>query len=115
MEVIWRNGSATVAQVADAFHGKEGSAYTTVLTMMRILRKKGYLTCVKRGRAHVFTPRINRHTAARKALQRLLGKFFDDSPGELVLNFLRHEDLNAQEIEELKRTILKTTDNDSGK
>jgi predicted transcriptional regulator len=106
MEVLWDKGSATVAEVADALAGKDGSAYTTILTMMGILRVKGYLSCRKRGRAHVFTPRVDREDAARKAVRQLLARFFAGSPGELVLSFLRDEDLSPEELDELKRQIL---------
>lgn len=106
MEVLWRKGSATVAEVAEALSGKDGTAYTTILTMMRIMRDKGYLSCRKDGRAHVYTPRVERNDAARKAVRHLLTKFFGGSPGELVLSFLREEDLSAAELDELKRRIL---------
>lgn len=69
MKVLWERGSATVAEVAEALAGKDGSAYTTVLTMMRIMREKGYLSCRKDGRAHVFTPKVDQDTAARKAIR----------------------------------------------
>ncbi|MCP5525807.1 MAG: BlaI/MecI/CopY family transcriptional regulator [Verrucomicrobiales bacterium] len=109
MEVLWRKGSATVAEVAEALAGKDGSAYTTILTMMRILRVKGYLACRKRGRAHVYTPKVDRQAAARKAVRQLLTKFFSGSPGELVLSFLRDEDLRPEELDELKRRIQEST------
>jgi predicted transcriptional regulator len=108
MEVLWRRGSATVAEVAQELAGKDGSAYTTVLTMMGILRDKGYLSCRKDGRAHLFTPRVNRETAARKAVSQLLTKFFAGSPEALVLSFLRDEELSPEELDTLKKKILKT-------
>ena len=110
MEVLWEKGSATVAEVAEALAGKDGTAYTTILTMMRIMKDKGYLRCKKDGRAHVYTPRVDRETAARKAVRQLLGKFFAGSPGELVLSFLRDEDLTVEEIDELKRKIVEQRD-----
>jgi BlaI family transcriptional regulator, penicillinase repressor len=110
MEVLWNKGSATVAEVAEALAGKDGTAYTTILTMMRILRVKGYLSCRKQGRAHVYTPKVNREAAARKAVRHLLAKFFAGSPGELVLAFLRGEDLSPQELDDLKKQI---TESDS--
>lgn len=110
MEVLWDKGSATVAEVAEALAGKDGSAYTTILTMMGILREKGYLSCRKETRAHVYTPRIDRLTAARKAVRQLLAKFFAGSPGELVLSFLRDEDLRPEELDELKKRILESGD-----
>jgi BlaI family penicillinase repressor len=106
MEVMWEKGSATVAKVAEALAGKDGTAYTTILTMMRIMRDKGYLRCRKEGRAHVYIPRVDRETAARKAVRQLLGKFFAGSPGELVLSFLRDEEISLKEIDELKRKIV---------
>jgi predicted transcriptional regulator len=106
MEVIWQKGCATVAEVAEALAGKDGAAYTTILTMMRIMRAKGYLRCRKEGRAHVYIPRVDRDTAARKAVRQLLGKFFAGSPEELVLSFLRDEEITLKEIDELKRKIV---------
>ena len=104
MEVIWARGSATVSDVVEALQGKD--AYTTILTLMRILRAKGYLSSRKEGRAHVFTPRVDRDTVARKAVHQLLAKFFDGSPGELVLSFLREEEITPGELDELKQKIL---------
>ena len=104
MEVIWARGSATVSDVVEALEGKD--AYTTILTLMRILKAKGYLSSRKEGRAHVFTPRVDRDTVARKAVHQLLAKFFDGSPGELVLSFLREEEITPEELDELKQKIL---------
>ena len=114
MEVLWRKGSATVAEVAEVLAGKDGSAYTTVLTMMRILHAKGYLACNKRDRAHVFRPRVDRDTAARKAVHQLLAKFFAGSPGDLVLSFLREEELHPEDLDDLKRRILDSTQPGTG-
>jgi len=103
MEVIWARGSATVAEVVEALKGKD--AYTTILTLMRILKEKGYLSSRKEGRAFVFVPRVDRNTAARKAVHQLLSKFYSGSPSELVLSFLREEDLTPEELDELKQKI----------
>jgi BlaI family penicillinase repressor len=106
MEVVWDKGTATVAEVAEALAGKDGTAYTTILTMMRILQVKGYLSCRKQGRAHVYAPKVDRD----KAVRQLLTKFFAGSPGELVLSFLREEELTAEELDELKKKILESGD-----
>ncbi len=108
MEVIWARGSATVAEVVEALQGKD--AYTTILTLMRILKAKGFLSTRKEGRAHVFTPRVDRDTAARKAVHQLLSKFFSGSPSELVLSFLREEELTPEELEAIKQQIMNMGD-----
>src|SRR6266496_5968872 len=103
MEVIWARGSATVAEVVEALKGKD--AYTTILTLMRILKAKGYLSSRKEGRAFVFVPRVDRETVARKAVHQLLTKFFSGSPSELVLSFLREEELTPDELDAIKKKI----------
>ena len=104
MEIIWAKGAATVADVVEALHGRD--AYTTILTLMRILKAKGYLSTRKEGRAFVFEPKVDRDTAARKAVHQLLSKFFAGSPSELVLTFLREEELTPEQLDEIKQKIL---------
>ncbi|MGO8677214.1 MAG: BlaI/MecI/CopY family transcriptional regulator [Limisphaerales bacterium] len=108
MEVVWARGSATVAEVVEALEDKD--AYTTILTLMRILKAKGYLSSRKEGRAFIFAPRVDRETVARKAVHQLLSKFFAGSPNELVLTFLREEELTPEELEEIKRKIIESED-----
>jgi predicted transcriptional regulator len=105
MEILWAKGSATVAEVAEALAGKDGTAYTTILTLMRILRSKRYLVSKKHGRADIYTPRVDRESAAKKAVHQLLRRFFYGSPEELVLAFLRDEAISSEEIDEMKRKI----------
>ena len=108
MEVIWAKGSATLAEVVDALKGRD--AYTTILTLMRILKDKGYLSTRKEGRAFVFEPRVDRDTVARKAVDQLLSKFFGGSPTELVLSFLREEEITPEELDRIKRKIMESGD-----
>src|SRR5579872_2894996 len=110
MEVIWARGSATVAEVVEALDGKD--AYTTILTLIRILKAKGYLKSRKEGRAFVFTPTVDRDTVARKAVHQLLSKFFAGSPSELVLSFLRDEELTTEELNQIKEKILNSEKED---
>ena len=111
MEVIWARGSATVAEVVEALKGKD--AYTTILTLIRILKAKGYLTSRKEGRAFVFTPAVDRNTVARKATHQLLSKFFAGSAGDLVLSFLRDEELTPEELDQIKAKILDSEKDDA--
>ena len=112
MEVIWAKGSATVADVVEALDGKD--AYTTILTLMTILKGKGYLSSRKEGRAFVFVPRVDRNTAARKAVHQLLSKFFAGSASELVLSFLREEELTPQELDAITKKIKDSSEDRHG-
>ncbi len=105
MEVLWEKGSATVGEVVEGLSQGRAIAYNTVLTLMRILERKGYVQHTKDGRAFVYQPVVNRGEASRTAVRQLLNRFFNNSPELLVLNLLRDESINESEIERLRGLI----------
>jgi predicted transcriptional regulator len=105
MEVLWEKGVATVGEVAEGLSKDRPVAYNTVLTLMRILERKGYVQHTKDGRAFVYQPVVDRGEASRTAVRQLLNRFFNDSPELLVLNLLRDESIDEREIERLRGLI----------
>jgi predicted transcriptional regulator len=105
MEVLWEKGVATVGEVAEGLSKDRPVAYNTVLTLMRILERKVYVQHTKDGRAFVYQPVVDRGEASRTAVRQLLNRFFNDSPELLVLNLLRDENIDQQEIERLRGLI----------
>lgn len=104
MNVLWDKEQATVRDVVAAMPSP-GPAYSTVLTMLRILEEKGYARHEKQGRAFVYTPILGRDQARRSAIQRLVSQLFNDSPGSLVLNVIEHEDVDAEELARLRERL----------
>jgi len=107
MDVLWDRGAATVAEVADALPKDLGLAYNTVLTTLRILEEKGYITHTKsdEGRAFRYEPVVGRQEASRKAVRYLVSRFFRDSPELLVLNLLENEELGEPELQRIRKLI----------
>ena len=105
MNVLWAQGASTVNDVLAALPEQPPLAYSTVLTTLRILEDKGYLTHKKDGRAFLYVPKVPREQAQRSALRLLLSRFFENSAEQLVLNLLKHEKLDAAELRRLRRTI----------
>jgi predicted transcriptional regulator len=105
MEVLWERGKSTVTEVADAVSGSAPLAYSTVLTTLRILERKGYIRHAKEGRAFVYEPVVGRGEASRSAVRYLLSRFFSNSPELLVLNMLEDEQIDQQELDRLKGLI----------
>ena len=104
MEVIWRKGSATAAEVLSELPDAE-LAYTTVLNTLRILETKGYMRHTKDGKAFVYHPLIDKDQASQSAIQYLISRFFSNSPGLLVSNLIRREQLSKKELSRLKKLI----------
>jgi predicted transcriptional regulator len=105
MKVLWDRGEGTVSDVLDGLPGPRKPAYNTVLTLLRILEKKGYLMHRKEARAYVYLPLIGRDQARQSALAYMLSRFFDNSPEQLVLNLLRNDGVNPDEIRRVRRLI----------
>jgi predicted transcriptional regulator len=115
MDVIWDKGSATVADVAEALPKDLGLAYNTVLTTMRILEDKGYLTHTKsnEGRAFVYSAVVGREQASRNAVRHLISRFFQNSPELLVLNVLKDEELSETELNGIRHLLTKDSGHES--
>ena len=105
MEILWRKGPATVNEVVSALPDRPPVAYSTALTILRILERKGYVRHLRRGRAFVFEPAIGRGEVRQGAIRYILSRFFNDSPELLILNVLENEDLNREELQRLRKML----------
>ena len=105
MEIIWVKGRVTVGELVDALPKRRALAYSTVLTTMRVLERKGYVDHEKNGRAFVYQPLVPKSEARRKALRFVLSRFFEDSPELLVLSLLEHEEIDSKQLARLRRRI----------
>jgi predicted transcriptional regulator len=104
MEVLWVKGEATVGDVTAALPPPP-IAYNSVLTTMRILERKGYVTHHEAGRAFIYRPLVAREEAAGHAVGHLLSKFFDNSAGTLALRLIENERPSSDELSRLKALI----------
>ena len=105
MRVLWRQGPSTVAAIVEAVDDASPPAYNTVQTMMRILERKGFVSHRKNGRAFVFEALVDESRAQKNAIRHVLDRFFDNSPGTLVLSLLEHEDVPDAEVRQLRELI----------
>ena len=103
MEVLWERGEASVREVTGALSTrKQPVAYSTVLTMLRILHDKKQARYRKEGRAFIYSAVVDRNQARAKALIHLLTRFFDNSPTALAQNLLQEEDVDMLELRRLQ-------------
>lgn len=103
MAVLWRNGSGTVAEVRDALD--DTFAYTTVLTVLRTLEDKGFITHVAEGKAHRYLPAVTPDIAGQSALSRVLDKIFDGSPDLLLTQLVSDRNLDTADLRRLRKLL----------
>ena len=105
MDVLWKKEAATVSDVVAALPGNEPLAYSTVLTTLRILERKGYVSHEKEGRAYVYQPVVGREEARRSVVRYMMSRFFNNSPEMLVLNILENEAVDADVLERMRQMV----------
>jgi len=84
MKELWRLGEATVREVQERLSFRRPLAYTTVMTLLDRLARKGAAGRRKQGRAHVYYPLFSRDAARDVALDRLTADFFEGSRQSLL-------------------------------
>ena len=106
MRILWASGGATVHDVVAAM--PRAVAYTSMLTVLRILEKKGYVHHESHpdgGRAHVYKPLVQITNARRHHVRDLVDRLFGGQSEELVVGLLEEEDLSRADLERLRELI----------
>jgi BlaI family transcriptional regulator, penicillinase repressor len=112
MAVLWDVGSATGAVVQERL--ADELAYTTVLTILRTLEQKGYVTHEEEGRAHRYFPLVERSQAGTSALQRLTRKLFRGSPELLLTHLVAQRGLTKEQLESMRQMLDERLDREDG-
>jgi predicted transcriptional regulator len=100
MDVLYRLGRATAAEVMDALDDAPGNS--TIRTQLRVLERKGHVRHEEEGLRFVYMPTVPRHSARRSALRHLVDTFFDGSTTKTVAALLGGEASRVSD-EELAR------------
>jgi BlaI family transcriptional regulator, penicillinase repressor len=103
MMVLWERGAATVAEVRDAL--EDDLAYTTVLTMLRVLEGKGHVGHTEEGRAHRYHPLVEHEEAGESAVRRLTRKLFRGSPELLMTHLVSDLELGEDELKRIRKLL----------
>jgi len=103
LEVLWRKDGATVAEIIEALDGSP--AYTTIVTMLKIMEEKGYVKGTREGRSVVYRPSVSKEEVERRFLRDVLRRVFGGSATRLMARLLSSEEVSEEEIEEIKRLI----------
>jgi len=103
MAVLWTHGPSTVAEVRE--HLEDELAYTTVLTILRTLEAKGFVSHEEEGKAHRYAPLVARDRAGRSALGQVLDKIFGGSREMLLANLVRERGVDTAELKRLRKVL----------
>ena len=98
-------GEGTVYDVLDQFPPKQRPRYTTMLTVLRSLEKRGLVEHRTESRSHVFRPTVEPRRVRGQMLMDVLGRAFSGSPRSMVATLLDTEAVTPEVLDELKGLI----------
>ena len=103
MQVLWDRGSATAEDVRESLPDRPHDS--TVRTMLRVLKNKGYVRIRGRQPA-VYVPKVDRSDVQSKAAQSLLARFFGNSVEDLVMRLVEDDQLTSEQLDQLRKSLL---------
>lgn len=103
MSVLWKLGSATVAQVKDDLD--EPLAYTSVLSALQTLEEKGYVRHEVEGRAYRYFPAVEADAAGGSAIARIKDAIFHGSAERMFAQLVNDKELSRAELERMRALL----------
>jgi BlaI family penicillinase repressor len=105
MKIVWDAPEATVRDVYEALRKRRRIAYTTVMTLMQILEKKGHLKKSAAERQHVYRAARPRRQTVSALLKDFVDRVFNGSARPLLLHLAGDGRISKSDVEELRRLL----------
>lgn len=109
LTVLWNQGPLSVSAVRNALPDGKDRAYTTVLSVLQVMQKKGLVGHTRQGNAHIFHPLVQRKQVLRPFMKQLLRNLFRGSPAEAVQSLLDSSRVSDEELAEIRQLIEEAT------
>jgi BlaI family penicillinase repressor len=103
MKIVWERESSTVRDVYEALLKRRKVAYTTVMTMMKILEQKKYLKRTQLDRAYVYRPAQPKRQVVGAMVRDFINRVFNGSTEPLLVHLVEEHDLSREELAEIAR------------
>jgi BlaI family transcriptional regulator, penicillinase repressor len=105
MKIVWRLETVTVRDVYEALRPIRPVAYTTVMTMMKVLEDKGYVQKTMVERAHVYRPTKPRQQVVGAMVRDFVDRVFDGASAALLLHLAKDARLTERQRKAVQRII----------
>jgi BlaI family transcriptional regulator, penicillinase repressor len=115
LSVLWERGPLPVREIRQALPDGKDRAYTTVLTLVQILEKKGLVGHTVQGQAHVYHPLVTRRQVLRPLMRDMLRNVFGGRPAEAVQCLLDSTRLDEEELSQIREAIQAASEKSRGK
>jgi predicted transcriptional regulator len=105
LSVLWEKGDLTVRDVLEAMPDGKKRAYTSILSVMQVMEKKGLLQHSTRGTAHVYKPAVKREKIIQPFMKKMLNEVFGGKPSAMMQALLTETPINDAEMAQIQKII----------
>jgi BlaI family transcriptional regulator, penicillinase repressor len=103
MKIVWEREEVTVRDVYEALLERRKVAYTTVMTMLKILEQKGYLSKTQSDRAFVYRAAQPQRQVIGDMVSEFVNRVFNGAAQPLLVHLVEQHGLSREELEEIAR------------
>ena len=115
LSVLWERGPLPVRAIRESLPDGKDRAYTTVLTLLQILEKKGFIGHTAQGQAHVYHPLVTRRQVLRPLMRDMLRNVFGGRPADAVQCLLDGAQLDEEELTQIRQALQNASPPSRGK
>jgi BlaI family penicillinase repressor len=111
LSVLWDRGASTAREVLEVMPDGKRRAYTSILSVMQVMEKKGLLKHTNRGVAHVYSPAINRKKIIQPFMHKVVNEVFGGRPSAMMQALLTQTPVSDDELTQIHKLLeqVKTT------
>jgi predicted transcriptional regulator len=106
MQILWEIKKGFVKNIVERLPDPK-PAYNTVSTIVRILETKGFVGHTAYGKTHEYHPLVGKDEYRKQTLNMMLNNYFGGSFRQLASFFMKHEQMDVRELEEIMRIMKK--------
>jgi predicted transcriptional regulator len=103
--VLWERGEMTAREVMGALPDNKPRAYTSVLSVMQVMEKKGFLAHRLEGKTNIYRAKVTKGRVMGGVMGRLVDLVFGGKPTAVLQTLLEEKAVSAEELAEMRRVI----------
>jgi predicted transcriptional regulator len=105
LSVLWEKGPMTAREVREVLPDGKERAYTSVLSVMQVMEKKGLLTYRRKGNAYVFRPKVTQKQALGPMLRGMVSNVFGGRVSSVMQHLLSETAPSVNELEQIRALL----------
>lgn len=107
LSVLWDRGASTAREMLEAMPDGKKRAYTSILSVMQVMEKKGLLKHRNRGVAHVYSPAVSKRKIIQAFMRKVLKEVFAGRPSAMMQALLTETAVSDRELAQIHKLLQK--------